>query len=69
MDKGTIRIGGHSLEEYSEEAILKNIAFVFQDVKLFKTSLYENVALANRSADREKVMEAFKKAGCDSDSG
>ena len=66
VDKGTIRIGGHSLEEYSEEAILKNIAFVFQDVKLFKTSLYENVALANRSADREKVMEAFKKAGCDS---
>lgn len=66
LDQGVIRIGGCPLEEYSEKAVLENIAFVFQDVKLFKTSLYENVALANRSADREKVMEAFSRAGCDS---
>lgn len=66
VDKGAIRIGGHSLEEYSEAAVLKNIAFVFQDVKLFKTSLYENVALANKNAGRKEVMEAFRRAGCDS---
>ena len=46
VDEGVIRIGGQPLEEYSEKAVLENIAFVFQDVKLFKTSLYENVALA-----------------------
>ena len=66
VDEGAIRIGGHALEEYSEKAVLENIAFVFQDVKLFKTSLYENVALADPSADRQKVMEAFRRAGCDS---
>ena len=66
VDQGAIRIGGHALEEYSEKALLENIAFVFQDVKLFKTSLYENVAMANRSAGREEVMEAFRRAGCGS---
>lgn len=39
---------------------------MFQDVKLFKKTLYENVALADRGADREKVMEAFRRAGCSS---
>ena len=66
VDQGRIKIGGFPLEDYSEKSILGNIAFVFQDVKLFKTSLYENVAMANVSASREKVMEAFHRAGCDS---
>lgn len=65
-DAGAIRIGGAPLEEYSEKALLDNISFVFQDVKLFKKTLYENVALADRDADREKVMEAFRRAGCSS---
>ena len=64
--RGAIRIGGAPLEEYSEKALLDNISFVFQDVKLFKKTLYENVALADRDADREKVMEAFRRAGCSS---
>lgn len=66
VDKGAIKIGGEPIETYSEDAIIKNIAFVFQDVKLFKTSLYENVQLANRNATREEVMEAMRLAGCDS---
>ena len=35
-------------------------------MKLFKMSLYENVALANVNASHEDVMEAFTRAGCDS---
>lgn len=66
LDKGVICIGGIPLEEYSERALLDHIAFVFQDVKLFKTTLYENVALADRNANREKVMEALRRAGCES---
>lgn len=66
VDQGAVRIGGHALEEYTEKALLGNIAFVFQDVKLFKTTLYENVALADPGAKKEKVMEAFRRAGCDS---
>lgn len=66
VDKGEIRIGGVSLNEYSNEAIINNISFVFQNAKLFKTSIYENVALAKRDAKREEVMESLRLAGCQS---
>lgn len=66
VDRGEIRIGGVSLNAYSNEAIINNISFVFQNAKLFKTSIYENVALAKRDAKREEVMEALRLAGCQS---
>ena len=66
VDKGEIRIGGVSLNAYSNEAIINNISFVFQNAKLFKTSIYENIALAKRDAKREEVMEALRLAGCQS---
>ncbi|WP_159564150.1 ABC transporter ATP-binding protein [Streptococcus halichoeri] len=65
VDSGSIKIGGHSLEEYTKEAIIKNISFVFQDSKLFKKTIYENVALADENASREEVMQAMSLAGCD----
>ena len=65
VDSGAIKIGGYPLEEYTKEAIIRNISFVFQDSKLFKKSIYENVALADEKADREEVMKALNLAGCD----
>lgn len=65
VDAGAIKIGGKALEEYSKEALIEAISFVFQDSKLFKTSIYENVALANKDASKEEVMQALKLAGCD----
>lgn len=66
VNGGEVRIGGIGLGQYSREAIIKNIAFVFQDAKLFKKSIYENVAVAKKGATREEVMEALHLAGCDS---
>lgn len=66
VDGGEIRIGGVPLNTYSNEAIINNISFVFQNAKLFKTSIYENVALAKNDAKREEVMEALRLAGCQS---
>lgn len=63
-DSGHIKIGGEKLESYTEEAITKNIAFVFQNAQLFKTSIYENVKLANPNASHQEVMQALKLAGC-----
>lgn len=65
VDSGAIKIGGYPIEEYTKEAIIKNISFVFQDSKLFKKTLYENVALADENASREDVMKAMNLAGCD----
>lgn len=66
LDGGCIRIGGKPLESYSNQAIIKAIAFVFQNPKLFKSTIYENVALANKNASHNEVMQALHLAGCDS---
>lgn len=65
LDEGRILIGGKGIETYSEEALMKEISFVFQDSKLFKKSIYENVALAKEGAKREEVMNACALAGVD----
>lgn len=66
VNGGQLRIGGIPLVDYSRDAIIKNIAFVFQDAKLFKRSIYENVQIADKNATREEVFEAMRLAGCDS---
>lgn len=66
VDSGAIKIGGKPIESYTDEALIRAISFVFQDAKLFKKSLYDNVALANRNAEREEVLRAMHLAGCDS---
>lgn len=66
VNDGAIKIGGKPLNAYTQSAIIKNIAFVFQDAKLFKQSLYDNVALAKKDATRDEVLQAMHLAGCDS---
>ena len=66
VDGGAVKIGGESIEAYTEDALIRNIAFVFQNVRLFRISIYENVRLANPDAQRTEVMEALYQAGCDS---
>lgn len=66
VDGGEVKIGGEPIEAYTEDALIRNIAFVFQNVRLFHISIYENVRLANPGAQRTEVMEALHQAGCDS---
>ena len=65
VNAGSIKIGGIPISEYSDEALIKAISFVFQDSKLFKKSIYDNVALANKDAVKDDVMRALRLAGCD----
>lgn len=64
VDKGTIKIGGKKITDYTKKAIVETIAFVFQDSQLFSKSIYDNVALANPKASRQEVLEALELAGC-----
>ena len=66
VDSGVIKIGNRSISSYSEEALINNIAFVFQNVKLFKTSIYDNVKIGKADASYEEVMTAINLAGCNS---
>ena len=66
VDSGVIKIGDKSINSYTEEALINNIAFVFQNVKLFKTSIYDNVKIGKADASYEEVMIAMNLAGCNS---
>ncbi len=65
IDGGSILIGDKPIENYSEEAVASSISFVFQDSRLFKKSIYDNVAIAKKDVRREEVMRALSLAGCD----
>jgi len=63
-DRGEIMIGGTSIKEISKESLMKNIAFVFQNTKLFKTTILENIKYGNENATNEMVEKAIKHAQC-----
>ncbi len=65
LDGGEIRIGGVPLTDYTQEAVMRHIAFVFQNTKLFKTTIYENVRIGRPDATREEIMNALSLAQCD----
>lgn len=66
LNSGSIKIGGYDIREYSEETLLQNISFVFQNSKLFKASIYENVKMGDQNATREEIMNALHLAKCES---
>ena len=64
IDDGEILIGGKNISTYSREALMSNISFVFQNSKLFKMTIFENVKIGNANASYEEVMNALKLARC-----
>lgn len=66
VTSGSLKIGGRDIREYTSQTLEKNIAFVFQNSKLFKKSIYENVKVGNPSSTHEQVMNALKLAMCNS---
>ena len=66
LDSGALLIGGKPLSSYTQEALIREIAFVFQDAKLFNDTLFNNVHCAKRDASHEEVMAALSAAGLDS---
>ena len=64
-DSGTVSIGGVNVRKMDTEDLMNQVAFVFQDTRLFKESLMENIRAARPSASREEVMAAAHAAQCD----
>ncbi|GGL17548.1 ABC transporter ATP-binding protein [Nocardia jinanensis] len=61
--RGTITLGGVDLREIGSRELYRAISFVFQDVRLLRTSMADNIALAVPHADREQVVRAARLAG------
>ena len=64
-DSGAVSIGGVNVKEMNTEDLMKQTAFVFQDTRLFKESLLENIRAARPDASREEVLSAAHAAQCD----
>lgn len=62
---GTVRVGGTDVREIAKEVRSDTVAYVFQDSRLLKTSIYENVRMGRPSAAREEVLAALHNAQCD----
>lgn len=60
LSSGEILIGSKPINSYTQEALNNAISFVFQDPKLFKTSIYENIAFAKENAKHDEVMNALR---------
>ncbi len=65
VDSGKVSIGEIDVKDISKEELMNTVSFVFQDSKLLKTSIFENVRLAKRDATREEVLKALKDAQCE----
>lgn len=65
VDSGSVTVGGADVRELDSTALMGQVAFVFQDTRLFKESLLENIRAARPDASRDEVLAAAHAAQCD----
>ena len=65
VNSGSVKIGGVNVKEIPKEDLMDTVSFVFQDSKLLKTSILENVRMAKPGASREEILKALHDAQCD----
>lgn len=61
---GHILVGGVDVKRIDKQTLMKQIAFVFQNTKLFKDTLLENIRAARPDASRQDVLQAVELAQC-----
>lgn len=65
VNEGTIRIGGVNIKDITKEDLMNTVSYVFQDSRLLKMSILDNVRLSRPDASESEVIEALHKAQCD----
>ena len=64
VQEGTIFVGGVDVRRIAKEDLMEEIAFVFQNTRLFNDTLLENIRAARPNANRTEVMKAAEAAQC-----
>ena len=64
VTSGSIKIGNVDVREVGTNDLMKHISFVFQDIFLFKQSIFDNIRMGNPNATKEQVISASKAAQC-----
>ena len=64
VSSGAVKVGGVDVRDMDPHVLMDQIAFVFQNSRLFKDSILENVRAAKPNASREDVLAALTAAQC-----
>ena len=64
VQEGSVLIGGADVRNIDKHDLMEHVAFVFQNTRLFKDTLLENIRAARPSATREEVLKAAEMARC-----
>lgn len=64
VNSGSIKIGGADVRDISKEDLMNNVSFVFQNSKLIKASILENIKMSRPDASKSEVIAALKTAQC-----
>ena len=62
--EGRVLIGNTDIRDIPKETLMNKVSFVFQNSRLIKTSILENVRMGKPTATREEVAGALKAAQC-----
>ena len=65
VGEGAVRVGGVDVRDVDPHVLMDRVAFVFQNSRLFPTTILENVRAARPGASREEALEALHAAQCD----
>lgn len=64
VDEGEVMIGGVNVKDIDSKELMNHISFVFQNTRLFKTTLLDNIKYGKPSATMEEVEQAIDMAQC-----
>ena len=64
VQSGSVRVGGADVRDIPKEELMDTISFVFQNSRLLKGSILDNVRLGRPQATEGEVLAALKAAQC-----
>lgn len=65
VNSGSVSIGGHDVKSLSNQDLMKQVSFVFQDVYLFSGTIEENIRMAKPNATQAEFDHAIRSARVD----
>ncbi len=65
VTSGAVKVGGVNVRDTDPHVLMDQVAFVFQNNRLFKASILENVRASRPDATRQEVEKTLSAAQCD----
>ena len=64
VNSGSVKIGGADVRNIAKDELMNTVSFVFQNSRLIKASILDNVRMGRPDATKEEVMAALEAAQC-----